>query len=96
MQYYAVVHEIFLYSVAMSNHFPSIGWMDFDEMCKRVKIIDKQHLNVATIDTIFKAVNFEVVDLEANDDRDLCRYEFFEIIVRMAMEKYIKHNLTPR
>ena len=34
------------------------------------------------------AVNYEEVDLEENDDNSLCRYEFLEIIVRMAKIKY--------
>ena len=41
------------------------------------------------------AVNFEEVgggaaDLEDNPDKELCRYEFFEIIVRMAKHKFIE------
>ena len=87
---------MFIHGVAIGSCFPSIGWMDFDDMVKKVKIVDKRHLNVAQIDTIFKAVNYEVVDLEDNPDRDLCRYEFFEIIVRMAMAKYKDYSFTPR
>lgn len=30
----------------------------------------------------------ELVELEDNPDRDLCRYEFFEIIVRLGAAKY--------
>jgi hypothetical protein len=40
-------------------------------------------------------VNFEVVQLEDNPDRDLCRYEFFEIIVRMAVIKFADLPLAP-
>lgn len=41
------------------------------------------------------AVNFEEVgggaaDLEDNPDKELCRYEFFEILVRMAKHKFIE------
>jgi hypothetical protein len=42
------------------------------------------------IDSIFITTNFEEVDMENNPDRYLCRYEFFEIIVRIAKEKYLK------
>ena len=33
---YKTVHEMFLFGVASSTTFPSIGWMDFDEICKKV------------------------------------------------------------
>lgn len=33
-------------------------------------------------------MNGEQVDLENNPDKDLCRYEFFEILVRIANEIY--------
>jgi hypothetical protein len=46
------------------------------------------------IDKIFIATNFEIVDLDENADRSLCRYEFFEIIVRMAYSKYFEKGLT--
>lgn len=71
----------------MSN-YPSIGWLDFVDLCEECKIADNKFLNKQQIDIIFKAVNFEVVELADNPDRDLCRYEFFEILVRMATTKY--------
>jgi hypothetical protein len=45
---------------------------------------------MAHIDSIFISTNFEEVDMENNPDKQLCRYEFFEIIVRIAKEKYVK------
>ena len=43
---------------------------------------------MATFDRMFIAVNLEEEDLEDNPDRALCRYEFFEILVRIAIAKY--------
>ena len=43
---------------------------------------------MSAIDRIFIATNVEVVDLEDNADRSLCRYEFYEILVRMANTKF--------
>ncbi len=53
------------------------------------KIIDK-NLTLATVDRLFIAVNFEGVPggLDDNPDKELCRYEFFEIMVRMAIAKF--------
>ena len=45
-------------------------------------------MSATDIDRTFIAVNFEEVDLEANDDKSLCRYEFLEITCRLAKIKY--------
>lgn len=44
---------------------------------------------MSMIDTAFVVTNFEEVDLEDNPDRFLCRYEFYEILVRIARDKYV-------
>lgn len=44
---------------------------------------------MSDIDRIFIAVNVELVDLVVNENRALCRYEFFEIIVRIAQAKLV-------
>lgn len=69
--------------------------VDFVNLCKSWKIINKADLSTQVIDQLFVAVNFEEVgggaaDLEDNPDKELCRYEFFEIIVRMAKHKFIE------
>ena len=33
-------------------------------------------------------MNFELVEQEDNPDQELCRFEFFEILCRIAAEKY--------
>ena len=48
----------------------------------------KKDLTATDIDRIFIATNFEEEDLEENDDNSLCRFEFLEIIARMAKCKY--------
>lgn len=62
-----------------------MGWLDFTNQCLAGAwdIVDKQ-LTTGDVDRAFIATNFEEVELEGNDDRDLCRYEFCEIMVRMA------------
>ena len=45
-----------------------------------------------TIDRVFIATNVELIEQEDNPDRDLCRFEFFEIIVRMGGAKYKDSN----
>lgn len=40
------------------------------------------------IDRLFIATNVELVDMVDNADRALCRFEFYEIIVRIAQVKF--------
>ena len=44
------------------------------------------------IDRVFIATNYEEEDLEENDDSSLCRFEFLEIICRMAKIKYVEKH----
>ena len=43
---------------------------------------------MTTIDRVFIVTNVELEEQEDNPDRDLCRYEFYEIVARLAKEKY--------
>jgi len=49
--------------------------------------VDK-NLTSQDIDRIFIATNFEAEDIEENDDKGLCRYEWVEIMARMAKAKF--------
>lgn len=64
-----------------------IDWLDFVTACSSWGIIGS-NLSQTDIDRIFIATNFEEEDLEENDDNSLCRFEFLEIIARMAKTKF--------
>ena len=100
---YALIYEQYVFGQGSSN-YPSVGMVDFVYLCKAWGVINKADLSTQVIDQLFVAVNFEEVgggaaDLEDNPDKELCRYEFFEIIVRMAKHKFIeakkKKNIPP-
>lgn len=55
--------------------------------CSSWKVLDK-NLTSGDIDRIFITTNFEEEDLEENDDNSLCRFEFIEIMARMAKTKF--------
>jgi len=80
--------EIFIQSIAHYNDPPDIKKREFASFCKEAGILDA-HLNTGIIDTYFKATNFEEQDMETNDDNALCRFEFLEIIIRLAKGKYL-------
>ena len=78
--------------IGMSDSYPSVDWIAFGNYADQWKIIDKD-LSHSDIDRIFIATNFEEEQLSDNDDRNLCRYEFFEILVRIAKTKYLERNI---
>lgn len=81
------IKEIFDNTAASSN-YPTIGWLDFTDFSTMCQLLDKKFLNTAAIDRLFIAVNVELEAQDENPNRELCRFEFFEIIVRMALCKY--------
>jgi len=94
LKYYVEMKDRFINCIGKRGSYPSIDWLDFGNICKTWQIEDK-NLSSKDIDIIFKATNFEEEDLEENDDSSLCRYEFFEIITRMAKCKYLDPKLVP-
>jgi hypothetical protein len=83
---YAKLKDIFV-GLASSSVFPNITWIDFGSFCTKCDIFDSR-VTLAAIDRLFIVTNFEVVDNADNPDRALCRYELFEILVRIANLKY--------
>jgi hypothetical protein len=63
------------------------------QTCHNWKIVGHD-LTSQDIDRTFIATNFEEVDLEENDDKALCRYEYIEIIARLAKIKYYDRGKT--
>ena len=68
-------------------YYPVISWLDFVDSVEQWQIIYK-NLKTQNVDQTFIAVNFEDIDLDINDDKSVCRYEFLEIIARLAKIKY--------
>ena len=86
---YAYIKEEFS-SIIVKSSYPHITWNDFTLYCQQKRILCKE-ITLSVLDRLFIAVN---VDLdgggedEGNPDRELCRSEFLEIIVRIASAKY--------
>ena len=93
-KHYPNLKNQFISQIANPKSYPVIDWLDFVDACNHWDIIDK-NLTATDIDRIFIATNFEEEDLEENDDNSLCRFEFLEIIARMAKTKYYEKGLCP-
>jgi hypothetical protein len=70
--------------------YPNVGWLAFGKFATSIGLLDK-NLQIKDIDRLFIVVNYEVDShMDDNPDKELCRYEFLELLVRMAELKYMK------
>lgn len=85
---FAALKEEFL-SVIVKSSYPNIGWNDFTTYCQQKNVTNKD-IVLSVLDRLFIAVNTKVgkQDDHANRDRELCRSNFIEIMVRIAEAKY--------
>jgi hypothetical protein len=92
--YFKDLKNIFEFCAASSN-YPTIGWLDFGEFCASCQMLDKKHLNTSAIDRVFIAVNVDSGGDAEGSARELGRYAFLEILVRMALCKYQDLQVRP-
>ena len=88
---YSDLKEIFNASNIISGTPPDFHKREFFLFCKDAELVD-ENLHSGIIDTYFKATNFEEVDQENNDDLALNRFEFMEILLRIARGKYMEFS----
>jgi len=87
--HYNFIKEEFT-SVIVKSSYPHITWNDFTLYCQQKAILCKE-ISLSVLDRLFIAVNVDLEgggEDEGNPDRELCRSEFLEIIVRIASAKY--------
>ena len=84
--------KIFTYYSSKSS-FPTISMLDFSNLCNECQILDKNIL-ISTLDRLFIATNVELVDMDENPDNELCRFEMFEIFLRIVGAKYKDPQIT--
>tara|TARA_B110000285_G_C14867223_1_gene487437 strand:- start:240 stop:497 length:258 start_codon:yes stop_codon:yes gene_type:complete len=71
------------------SNYPCINWLKFQEICDACEVFDA-NVTVADLDEAFVATNVELEEMPDNPSTDLQRYEFLEIIARIAHLKYFK------
>lgn len=87
---YLVLKNIFMYLAAKSS-YPVIGWNDYSLFVNRSKLPDKK-LIVAEIDRALISTNYTVNKYKNSAEKELHRYEFVEIIVRLSIVKYVQNK----
>ena len=88
-QNYEAIKSIFISSVVDSLLPPDFKRTAFLKFAEKAGITDRK-VNTGIIDTYFKATNYEALNQDQNDDNALIRFEFLEIIIRLAKGKYLE------
>ena len=85
---------MFHYLMSNSN-YPGILETDFVEWVDKAKITD-ENVKRTEVAIAFRSadVKLEKMDVGNNPDNALCRYEFLEVICRLANDKYIKPKIN--
>eukprot|EP00349_Pseudokeronopsis_sp_Brazil_P006027 CAMPEP_0202967230 /NCGR_PEP_ID=MMETSP1396-20130829/12024_1 /ASSEMBLY_ACC=CAM_ASM_000872 /TAXON_ID= /ORGANISM="Pseudokeronopsis sp., Strain Brazil" /LENGTH=291 /DNA_ID=CAMNT_0049692037 /DNA_START=293 /DNA_END=1165 /DNA_ORIENTATION=+ len=92
VQNFKKLKDLFL-TLSCRSIYPCISWMDFSNYCDQCRIPDK-NVPLATVDRLFIATNVELEAMDDNPDKALCRFEFLEILVRIANSKYKEPGLA--
>ena len=90
-KHYEGLKHIFVTLISTSD-YPNIGQNTFSRFCAEANITNRVTCPLSIIDQMFIAANFEIVEDNDNPDKSLCRYEFMEIICRIADYKYAKKD----
>jgi hypothetical protein len=86
-KHFIKINNIFLYYIGMSS-YPTISMNDFTSWANKCNIVDGKWINLAALDRILITTNVALHGLISSAERDLNRYEFLEIIVRLANALY--------
>lgn len=88
------LNNIFLYYIGIST-YPTIGMNDFTSWAKNCNLVDEKWINLAALDRILITTNVALHGLISSAERDLNRYEFLEILVRLANALYKESKVCP-
>ena len=86
-EHYIKINNIFLYYIGIST-YPTIGLNDFTSWANKCDLVDGKWINLAALDRILITTNVALHGLISSAERDLNRYEFLEILVRLSIAKY--------
>lgn len=80
--------KVFHYLMA-SSVYPGIGWNDYSLWAGKIKIPDEKTVQ-SKVDMAFTAVNVQIEKIEgnSNNENSMCRFQFLEVVVRLAKAKY--------
>lgn len=88
-KYYEKLKDIHLYYSGRSS-YPTISMNDWQIFSHETKLLDEEGANMAqsAMDLVFVATSVSNHEHKKSERRDISRYEFMEIMVRMANQLY--------
>lgn len=90
-KYFAQLKNVFLH-VASTSSWPNIGQLDFCDLAVKAKFLD-QFVNISSVDRTYIAANLKV-ETSSAPSNGLKRFEFLEILVRLANIKYLESKIV--
>lgn len=90
-RHYSKLRDIFNH-LAASSQWPNISSLDFCDFAGKAKIIDN-YVNISSVDRTFIAATLKVVESNAPSN-GLRRFEFLEIMVRLANIKFLETKIV--
>lgn len=85
--HYEKIMDVYHYYIGISS-YPTIAMNEFTSFAQKCQFMDNKNINLAALDRILITTNVAIHNYTSSAERDLQRYEFLEIIVRMANAKY--------
>jgi len=93
---YKRLMDIFTYESAAGMHFSAgtavlqtWSWGTYTSFIKKIQIHHPKYLNANDADIIFITCNVRVKTEHPGPDRFLCRYEFLQLLLRLAMRRFV-------
>lgn len=89
---YLALKDVFTCLASLSS-YPVISWNDYSLFVNRSQLPDKR-LIIAEIDRALISTNYTINKYKNSAEKELHRYEFIEIIVRLSIVKYLQPKLA--
>jgi len=94
-KYFPQLKAQHLWMISNANSYPATTWRDFRDWARKSNITEKG-LDMNAVNRLFQTTNITTErSQDDNPDNALVRYEFIELLIRIAREKYMKNsNIT--
>lgn len=92
-EHYVRIINVFDYYSGISN-YPTISMNDFTSFSSACKILDHNYVNLAALDLLLVATCVSINQWVNSAEKDLQRYEFVEMVVRVGNFRYKESGLV--
>jgi len=88
-KHYPMIKNMFL-ATTVDSSYPNLSFNDYTLWCQKCNFVDKNHVNVASLDNIMIAsmVRTDTARSIETGKGEMSRFEMLEVIVRVAMKKF--------